>query len=380
MKSENNHCHRPDWSNRADHTPWRPDWQDFIPHQLWELGEVFFPLPRGEKGWRYPHHMQEYRYTADSELLNAYFESGWGYGIACAGDLAVVDVDNLAFDKELMQDLPETLWQLSGSKSGKHYFYFVEGLNKRQNLYAHFLDERVSRQDVSDGQDRPWVHIGEVKCDPHGYVVGPGSMHPSGNIYGPLQGDEIATISKDDLMEAIEPFEKPESITSSPPSRRREWKDIDDVELHEFYSLSADDVLPWLGEDERIAHPVHGSDTNSNFMKNEGGETFTCWRCQYGSGPGCGLNGAQFLAVEATRRDCEDVRLGWSRDYSLHWEAWRRAVEQGLIGYSNIPYSIVKGYGVAHGVLDNDEKPVGSLYWDLFNAIKYEMDLLVHIV
>lgn len=31
-------------------------------------------------------------------------------------------------------------------------------------------------------------------------------------------------------------------------------------------------------ENERVSHPLHGSDTGSNFMVDEGGETWRCWR------------------------------------------------------------------------------------------------------
>ena len=351
----------PDWAHRARHIEHKPEWQDTIPHELWKLGEVFFPIPLAKKGWNYPHHLDEYRYSADDEVINAYLEAGFGYGIACAGSLAVVDVDDLNYLDDISEKLPETAWQLSGSREGVHLFYFVEGLETRITLHKEFLDE--------------WIHIGEVKCDPHGYVVGPGSVHPSGNEYGPLQGGSITSISEEKLRDAVDEFIKPEPDTEQYRDGDIDYDDDLDRDVHGLYELTADDVLPWLEPDNKVAHPVHGSSTGRNFQKNDDRETFTCWRCQHGPGSGCGLNGTQFLAVEATGRDCDEIRMLWYRDTSIHYRAWRRAVEEGLIGYQDIPYKAAHGYAVEQGLIEGDEKLSGGLYHDVVNAMRYEAQM-----
>lgn len=375
MNGENSASDAPDWAYRAKHIKGRPEWQDFIPDELHQLGEVFFPIPRGEKGYNYPHHLQAYRFSADSQVLNAYFEQGWGYGISCAGDIAVVDVDDLDFLDDITEKLPKSLWQKSGSREGVHIFYFVEGLETRQNLYANFMDPRISPEQVKEESD--WIHIGEVKCDPHGYVVGTNSVHPSGNRYGPLHGDEIATITKEELMEAIEDFKKPdtEATTQYDPSNYSDKGDSSPKQKHPFYQLTADDVLPHLQAGKRVAHPVHGSDTGMNFIKNSDGETFTCWRCQYGGGSGCGLNGPQYLACEATGMDCEDVRRKWYKDSSLHYDAWMLAVEKGLVGTKQVPYKVLHGFAVKTGVIKLSDKIGGRLYHDIEQQVKYEAEI-----
>lgn len=350
----------PDWASRARHLDHKPEWSGVVPRQLWELGEVFFPIPRGRKGWNYPHHLDGFRYSADDEVLNSYLEAGFGYGIACAGDLAVVDVDELSHLEDITSRLPETMWQFSGSREGVHLFYRVEGLTTRINLHAEFLDE--------------WHHIGEVKCDPHGYVVGPGSVHPSGNEYGPLQGDEIASVSEEFLKDALDDFVKPEP-EGNQYRDSEEYdgdREVGNGDVHNLYELTADDVLPWLDPENKVAHPVHGSTTGRNFQKNSGGDTFTCWRCQYGGGDGCGLNGTQYLAVEETGRDCEDIRRLWYKDSSVHYRAWRKAVEEGLIGYREIPYKAAHGYAVEQGMIEGHNELSGDLYHNAINAMRYE--------
>lgn len=371
----------------------KPERVSVIPEQLYELGEVFFPIPSGKKGWNYAHHLDYNRFSADDEILNAYLEAGWGYGIACAGDLAVLDVDDLYYLETITEDLPKTAWQWSGSREGIHLFYYVPGLEKRINLHYNVVFDALDWcVDVGLMEDwiaeevkdmivpvKGWSHVGEVKCDPHGYVVGPGSTHPSGNKYGPLNGDKIATISEEQLRTAICSFIKPE-LPKQTRYKNIDYEEIEEIEggkpkkVHPFYELSADDVLPGLSPEDRIAHPVaaHGSTTNANFMKNSGGETFTCWHCQYGSGPGCGLNGTQYLAVKATNLDCEDVRRLWRGDNTIHYHAWRQAVKDGLVGYEHIPYKVIHGFAIKQELIKPEDRISGELYRDVEMVLRWE--------
>lgn len=375
-----------DWKERARRLDHKPNPVDVIPDQLKGLGRVFFPIPRGKKGYNYPHHLNEYRYEADSETLNAYLEQGWGYGVACDGDLAVIDVDEEQFIDDITEELPDTIHQRTGSREGWHLFYLVHGLENRITL--HYKDEEHScdKEEHSceyneEGEcikDYEWEHLGEVKCDPHGYVVGPGSVHPSGNEYGPLKGDKIAAISEEKLRSALSGFIKPErTATTSQPTTTAVGED-DMENAHAFYKLTADDVTPGLPPGERVPHPVHGSETGKNFQKNEDTDTFICWRHQYGSSDGCGLNPQQLLAVEATNRACDEVRRWWHKDSSLHFEAWKLAVKKGLVSRLAVPYRAVHGYAIQNGLVTKDEKLAGETYHVVMEALQYDMVRVVN--
>jgi len=373
--------YRPDWARRAEYQDSRPKWQDKIPHGLWELGEVFFPIPPGRKGWNYPHHMQSKRFSADSEVLNGYFEPGWGYGIACANSLAVVDIDEKEYSEYITSELPRTAYQVTGSREGLHLFYKVPGLDQRQNLV---LQASTRTPVIAEGygiESDESKHIGEVKCDPHGYVVGPGSLHPSGNRYGPLNGGSITEINKQDFLRALRPliYDSGDSSWHSESSNWSEEHSGEGGEItsdYDFYELGGDDVLPWLEPQKRVSHPVHGSETGTNFMKNKDGETFTCWRCTYGLGSGCGINAQQLLALLRIGDDmgdfaCEDIRRYWKSDSRLHYHSWRQALDQGLIGSFDIPYRVMKGYAVEKGIIEESEKLSGELYHDIKNSLEY---------
>lgn len=349
-----------DWRKRAKSMDHKPDPVDVIPDELHSLGEVFFPIPKLRKGWNYPHGSEDYRFSPDSETLNAYLEAGWGYGIACAGDLVVVDIDEMDYINEVTDGLPETIYQVTGSRQGVHFFYLVEGMNNRQIL--------------NDGD----VHVGEIKCDPHGYVVGPGSLHPSGNKYGPLEGDEIAEVPIQDLL-----YQLNNLLKDSDDSAYREGKDqyskagnISPDKVPDLYTVSAHEVTPALTPNERIAHPVHGSSTGSNFMMNDGGQTYTCWRCQHGSGDGCVLAPVQYLAVKGVGNTsdtvCEDVKESWRTDDRLHFYAWEQAVEDGIISPDDFPFRVLKGYGVERGIIEPGEDLDYEDYNTLEEAIKWE--------
>lgn len=369
----------PDWTLDIENNSFKPNWIDKIPHELWKLGEVFFPIPRRQKGWSYPHHMDEFRYSADSEELNAYLEAGWGYGIACANDLIVVDIDDLEFIDTITKHLPSTIYQVTGSRSGIHFFYYCPGLNTRQTLYR-----QVSVRDHAYAEGHnifsdEITHIGEVKADSNGYVVGPESVHPSGNIYGPLKGDEIAEIEKDDLMAVISNFIKTET------RNRDKWYeyeniDLDKVEIHKLYSITADEVAPWLTPEQHIAHPIHGSTHGKNFMKNADGDTFVCWRCQVGSSQACILNGTHMLAMEKAQElgelkggdhCCEWIRNNWHVDSRLHYYAWKKALENGLINSYTIPLRVLKGYCIHNGIIEDGEKLSNEEYYETQNLLKW---------
>lgn len=358
--------YRPDWADRAEHIPSKPNWVDGIPHELWDLGEVFFPLPYKKKAHAYPHHLDEYRYYADDEIMNAYIEAARNYGIACAGDIAVVDIDEIMYADEMTDDLPPTLWQRTGSGRGVHLFYICPGLDTRQILEIEWME-------TDNEKDDGYMHVGEIKCDPHGYVVGPGSVHPSGNRYGPLKGEEIATIEKENLLDALDDYIHEKKTETKYVEFEKRSSSEDDESQYEFYNLTTDNAVPWLGEDTRVPHPAHGSSTGKNFMKPSGEEIFMCWRHDYGGTQGCALNPQQLLAVIATGVDCDVVRMNWDKDPTLHYHAWLEALDRQLVSRKDIPYTVARGYAIEKGYLGKTESLDGDAYWDTINALRCEV-------
>lgn len=362
--------YKPDWAYRASHIPHKPDWQDAIPHELWELGKVFFPIPNGKKAWSYPHHLDDARYEPDNEIFNAYLDANSNYGIACAGDLAVVDIDELEYLDVIKSQLPDTLYQVTGSRTGEHLFFKCPGLNTRINLRLPKPTDHMKVEGIERIENTRYNHIGEVKCDPHGYVVGPGSRHPSGNNYGPLQGDEIAEISEENLRKTLNQFIHKTSHSPIELVQPTDTRDYSNESKYEFYNLDVDDVVPWLENGKRVPHPVHGSSTGSNFMKQKDENLFMCWRHSFGGGEGCALNPQHLLAVMSTGKECDLVRQRWRNDETLHYDAWREAVNKGIVSFESIPYKVIRGFAIQENWIDKSGELEYKEYWDATNIIK----------
>lgn len=400
---ENDNGELPMWALRAESLDHKPGWVEDIkvPEALRRFGRVFFPIPPYTKGYNWPHHDEDHRFAWDDEMFHAFMESGWSYGISCANGLAVVDIDELDYLDEIVNLLPETAYQVSGSREGYHLFYKVENLDTRMNLYVwkctNCESEFTEWIPIGDEDDdnteymcpecserkhkvKSKRHLGEVKCDPHGYVVGPGSTHPSGNKYGPLKGDTVTEMEKERIEEILEPYTIDESDKKKKyAAQAQNYEDVEQ-DLHDLFKLSASDVMPYLEPDNRVAHPVHGSDTNANFMMNDSRQTFVCWRCQYGGGEGCVLSGTHFLAAsgldsvgKAGKYVCQRVRNDWTEDYRLYFHAWRKAVENGILEPTNPPYSVVGGYAEYMEFVSDQSEFGGTTYHKALTALRYDM-------
>lgn len=232
-----------------------------VPETFHELGEVAFPIPPREKAADRPR-TKEHLHEPTDAILQAYLEAGHNWGLSCRGDLAYLDADDPDALEAVIDALPDTAWQVTGSREGRHYFLLVPG-----------LDEDIPLEDPETGQN-----IGHVKASEQSYVVGPGSVHPTGNRYGPLHGDDIASINEETLRELVEPFRSatPEQRAqrAERAARTRDNQQGDGVGLAVHDVLSAGSCPGGV----RVAHPFHGSDTGANFIIDASGETWRCWR------------------------------------------------------------------------------------------------------
>ncbi|WP_251341986.1 bifunctional DNA primase/polymerase [Haloplanus halophilus] len=269
-----------DAPDRPDRTPGSSE----IPAPLDTLGQMFVPIEPREKGTRRPR-TDEHLFAPGDPVLEAYLEAGHGYGVVCRNDLVVLDADAPERLREVIEALPDTAWQVSGSGEGEHYFLQVPGIDEDLKLYHPEDDE----------------HLGEIKGAAQSYVVGPGSIHPSGNRYGPLQVEEIATVEEETLRDLLDPFlrESRRSQDGEPP-HEADHDGTSGVTATDDVDLSAYDVLTRgrYPVGERREHPFHGSETGANFMVDDRGETFRCWRHD------CTGNALHLIGIEQGIIDC----------------------------------------------------------------------------
>ncbi|WP_312911100.1 bifunctional DNA primase/polymerase [Natronosalvus caseinilyticus] len=294
-----------------------------VPAPLADLGKVFIPIPPGEKGTD-RERTEETLFEGDDPILDAYLEAGHNYGIAARGDLAIVDEDEPDALADLVDRLPETPWQVSGSRSSNHRFLLVPG-----------LENDIPLDDPETGEN-----LGHIKAAPQSYVVGPGSRHPSGNYYGPLRGpDELATIDEDDLRDLLEPWttddDEPDHGHGTGRCTHGDRDRDADVGVYDVLSRRR------YPEGKRCEHPFHGSSTGSNFMVSEDGETFRCWR------HGATGNGLHLLGMELGVISCGDWVPG-----GLSTDTWREvfdtARERGYADQLPDPIESIEPEDVEH--------------------------------
>jgi len=217
-------------------------------------------------------------YAIIDRTLRDWVMFGNNYGVVCGyGNLAVIDADDPEIDFLVLNRLPKTFTVRTGS-GGKHYYYIIPDLEKK------FVLTKGDK------------HYGEIQWK-NSQVVGPNSVHPSGNKYVVVGDYAIATISNQHIKEVFEKF-----ITPNTPERTYQGENP-----HQYIDLSKIVNLENFrqkGGEFVGKHPIHGSSTGGNFSINIEKGLFHCFRCGTGGGA------VSLIAMLNGLIKCSDVRMG----------------------------------------------------------------------
>lgn len=231
-----------------------------------------------EKGW------QDYNnYKWNEEEFK---EWDGNYGVVCGfGDLTVIDADTEKVEERIEENLPATFTVETGG-GGKHYYFLCKDIEK---------PIRLKQEEYGD--------LGDVQYEGK-QVVGPGSLHPSGNTYSVLEDKKIQKVSVSDIKSALSDLIKNKN-TERVKRETEEQKEEHGLD----FDLSITDVLNTSGLDKRGreyqgSHPVHGSQTGENFCVNTKKNVWHCFRHNTGGGP------LSWLAVREGIIDCSDAVPG----------------------------------------------------------------------
>jgi len=228
-------------------------------------------------------------YKYDDDKLQNHLKLGFNYGVACGyGSLVVIDADTEKLQKRVENCLPDTFEILSGSGEGKHYYYICKGLDKPLRL-----------------QDEDGNNLGDVQHKGK-QVVGPNSIHPSGNKYKIVNDVEIKEIYENELKgilwDMLAKENTLENIRDKGVEIKRELSGAtSDLNVEDIISL---DGFKKVAGEWQGSHPRHGSNTGRNFCVDPDKNVFYCHRHQCGGGP------YQLIAIIEGIIKCEQAGIG----------------------------------------------------------------------
>ncbi len=234
--------------------------------------------PRGkeavERGWQ-----TFANYRSDDPIIARWISQGGNWGITCSsGFCCFVDADTQEIQEALDSKLPMTFRYSTGKEGHFQYVYFLE-------------DEPLGCIPLAEGA--------YIKGK-GGYALGPGSTHPNGTVYGAreIRNVPVAVVKRSDLLDALKPFliGKETGINAKKPVHADTTGTM--AKIIEKYNIKG---LQQHGAWLQGPHPVHGSESGTNFTVNleTGG-----WHCfRHGTGGGA----VSLIAVLEGIIPCEEA-------------------------------------------------------------------------
>jgi len=141
-----------------------------------------------EKGWQ-----ESANYSWNSPILQTHLGNNGNYGVIGGyGGLVIIDIDNENYIDSIKNTLPPTF--TVKTKKGVHlYFAISDGEIPSKVLKDIETGENVG--DVKGG--------GKKRPKSRGYVVGPGSIHPSGQKYELIANRNVHKIKAEELLNKL---------------------------------------------------------------------------------------------------------------------------------------------------------------------------------
>lgn len=292
------------------------------------------------------------RFRVARGFADKYESIGIGYSFQPEDDVVGIDLDDVRdrdsgeideWAEEVIEDL-NSFTEISPSGTGFHVYVFGE-------LGSSVKDDDVGIEAYD--RDRFFTITGNH------FDSSPNDMKRRQGVIDDLK-DEYSKSTDNEDVKKVDPNGKVDSP---------------------FWNLLVTDIYA-VSVGENTTHPIHGSTTGANFRVNGGGETATCFRHDYGSGEGCGLNAQMMLGMEATGMECDEIRSEWGSNDEVVFESWRRAVDDGYISPNPVPYRVLRHIAKRFNMSMQDEEEgiLGRLTWrTAHRLLRTEFDMDVRI-
>jgi hypothetical protein len=225
-----------------------------------------------EKDWP-----ESKNYAWDDPDLVKWIVEGGNYGILPRNGLCIIDVDDVgaAINLGIIDEL-NTFTVKSGSGTGLHLYIKCDGISDKIPFY-----------DKETGS-----HIGEAYHDGcRAYAVGPGSVHPSGNVYKVTRDIDLLHFTSEQMDDLVykkvksNRFKDPKKPITIPEEGRFSRSTLTDQLGLRIEDFAMPDKPTNRGEEWQGSHPIHGSTTGTNFCVNPHKNVYYCHRCGAGGDP-----------------------------------------------------------------------------------------------
>lgn len=279
-----------------------------IPSILADSGCQFIRVRKREKAAIDPGWENGNCFPAGHSSIIRHLKAGGNYGVKTGPGIVIIDCDDPAL-VPCLEPFRETLIVRSSTPDRGHYYLQCPDAPKGEKITLH--DPETGGQ------------IGDIRTpESPFYVVGPGSIHPSGAVYTAIE-QPILEVSWEEIERVIAPF-----LKSDNPRIEERWAgDFDNT-----HGLQIDVLGYPGGKCKHLAngeiqgeHPVHGSENGQNYCINPIKNTWHCFRHETGGGP------VEFLAVKEGFIRCEDVRPGWKDTLSPEDKARLNEARDALV-------------------------------------------------
>lgn len=200
-----------------------------------------------------------------------------------------------------------------------YYENFPKTMRVRDHIYFKFDNKHSSKiifnhptLEFDDGNGGKTNHMGELQGEGT-MVVGPGSIHPSGEEYKLIDDLPIVTISYDKFMEVFGDYIRKDTSRVDRERKVSNWSgsNISDIPIEKIIKVGD---MKYVGnESYQGSHPVHGSSNGMNFRVNTQENTWVCFRCnnkhsRKDGDPTRGCGGpAELIAVMEGLKECCEV-------------------------------------------------------------------------
>lgn len=277
-------------------------------------------------------------------------KQGYNIGISARKEdpLIIGDIDNPLF---LNQIPKETLTTTSRKRVGGHFFGWNKDGSAKINLPTNDGEIRSENQYViSPGSYVPFNLSNEKDKKSFDELPKETKEDELLGYYTVNEAVELRYLSFEDLPQFFIDYQRKEDYENSQIKQSEEYKEFQGQgKYYELFKLKVSDIIGLIPEKQRFGHPLHESDTDSNFCLSKDGKLGHCWRHLVS------LNAVQYLCVMAGYKQCQEAGTphkgrGFSKikgDKKALDIAYNQAIKLGLIKEYKNPGNIFSAKGQA---------------------------------